>query len=506
MPRRALIRLVLLVAVVLCGGLRAAGADERFDDAIRVMRRATTVRSTGEHILLLSSLRQLKDPDLQPLFSSLSQTKNPTIQINAVLGLGELSKTHRIDAWKLSQIKDTRFRALAIIQAKDDGLLGTEELREILKWDDLSEDLRVYVILMLVSLDEPVDVETLSTLMKTGKLPGTRAYAALALRHLGHPEDTDSPLAEMQALPPQVRDGALREMFGTVAYMKLRGATPWIIQQLQSGALSDSAQGIALRALLELDPASGAAQWRQQYADATNAGYKVRLALMLLDQASSVDASLFGPVTQDSNELLAGLGRAGQLVSAGKPAIEECLALIVQHHAPSTAWVLEHAKTLPAKPAATLYTAMINDTLDEGAALNDRLEIARLASAELLKLDAPTLRASLDLAIARQRRLTVESILSGGLTASIPESLSLVDGINDWISARAQSLAVIIKARYAELLTNDDLSRLSLVFRGGGSVTSAGEIQAAWLYLQRTGQQGQALAAILSDLSNSADR
>ena len=168
--------------------------------------------------------------------------------------------------------------------------------------------------------------------------------------------------------------------------------------------------------------------------------------------------------------------------------------------------MLEHAKTLPAESAATLYSAMINDTLDEGAGLNDRLEIARLASAELLKVDAPALRSSLDLAISRQRRLTVETILAGALTAAIPEALTLTDGLTEWISTRAQSLALIIKARYAEFLTDDDLSRLSLVFRGGGSVTPAGEVQAAWLYLQRTGQQGQALAAILSDLSQSADR
>jgi len=502
----AIVRFALLLAVILAGGRSAPAGDDRFDDAIRTMRRATTVRSTGEHILLLSSLRQLKDQDLQPLFSSLSQTKNPTIQINAVLGLGELSKTHRIDPWKLSQIKDTRFRALAIIQAKDDDLLGAEELREILKWSDLSEDLRVYVVLMLVSLDEPVDVDSLTTLMKTGKLPGTRAYAALALRHLGHPADTEAPLAEMEALPPQVRDGAVREMLGTVAYMKLRGATPWIRPQLESGTLSDGAQSIAVRALLELDPASGAAEWQKRYASSTNAGSKVRLALLLLDHAATVGASLFAPVAQDSIELLASLGRTGQMVAAGNPAVEECLAIIAQHHSPSTAWVLEHAKSLPSESAATLYSAMINDTLEEGASLNDRLEIARLASASLLKLDVAALRTSLDLAISRQRRLTVESILSGALSAADPKSLTLIEGLDERISTRAQSLAVIIKARYADLLTDDDLSRLSLVFRGGGSVAPSAEVQAAWLYLQRTGQQGQALAAILSDLTTSADR
>lgn len=501
-----LIRLLVLFVAAFGADALATHQDDRFDDAVRTMRRATTARSTGEHILLLSSLRQLHDSELQPLFSSLSQIKNPTIQINAVLGLGELSERRRIDPWKLSQIKDTRYRALAIIQARDDDLIGAEELREILTWNDLSDDLRVYVLLLLVSLDEPVDIEALKTLMKDGDLPGTRAYAALALRHLGHPQDTDAPLKGLDALPPQLREGALREVLGTVAYMNLSGATPWILEQVRTGTLGSTAESIALRTVLKLDPASGVAEWKRQYAAAENVGFKVRLALTLLERAASVDPGAFAAIAEESNELLSGLGRAGERVASGQPALEQCLSLIAQHHPPTTAWVLDHARSLDAEPASILYAAIIADTLDEGGSLNDRLELARLASAELITTDPAALRESLTQARSRQRRLTVESILSGALTAAVPEALSLVEGVDEWISTRAQSLALIIKARYAESLTDDDLYRLSLVFRGAGAVTPAGEVQAAWLYLRRTGRQGQALAAILSDLSPGADR
>ncbi len=506
MRRSPLLRIILLIAIGLSWTHATRAEDDRFDDAVRIMRRATTVRSTGEHILFLSSLRQLNDPDLQPLFSSLSQVKNPTIQTNAVLGLAELSKTRHIDPWKLSQIKDTRFRAMAIIQARNDALIGPDELREILIWDDLTEDLRVYVVLVLVSMDQPVDVAALQTLMKDGKLPGTRTYAALALRHLGHPEDTDEPLKAMDSLPPQLRDGALREILSTMAYMKLSGAAPWIREQLDRTELSPGTEDIALRSLLALDPAAGAAEWQGRYADATNIGAKVRLTLMLLEVADQVDAALFAPASQDSNELLANLGKAGRLVATHQPGVEVCQTLIGLHHPPSTAWVLEHAKTLPPELAEPIYSAMIADTLEEGGARNDRLELARLASAELLKIDAAALRSVLDLARSRQRLLTIESILSGALTAASPTALQLIDGIDEWDSTRAQSLTLIIRARYADALTEDDLYRLSLVFRGGGSVTAAAEVQAAWLYLRRTGQQGPALAAILSDLSNTADR
>ncbi|MCC6907756.1 MAG: hypothetical protein IT430_07435 [Phycisphaerales bacterium] len=495
--------LLLLVLTVAAPG--ALAGDDRFDDAVRVMRRATTVRSTGEHVLFLSSLRQLSDPDLQPLFSSLSQVKNSTIQTNAVLGLAELSKTHRIDPWKLSQIKDTRFRAMAIIQARKDDLIGPEELRQILTWDDLTEDLRVYVMMVLVGVDEPVDVEALRKLMQDGKLPGTRAYAALALRHLGHPEETDEPLKGVDALPPQVRDSALREIFGTIEYMKLTGAAPWVREQIKSGQLSPGTEDAALHVLLKLDPKSGAEQWQAHYADAAGAGVKVRLTLMLLDVAGQVDASLFAAAAGDENELLATLGRAGQAIAAQQNDVGVLVDLIGQHHVPSTAWVLNHAGDLPPEQASPIYAAMIADTLEEGASRNDRLELARLASAELIKIDATALRTVLDQALAHQRLVTIESILSGALTGASPEALRLIEDVEQWNSNRAQSLALIIKARYAEALTDEDLAQLSLVFRGGGSVTDAAEVQAAWLYLRRTQQQGQALAAILSDLSDGAD-
>lgn len=521
MHRSFALRFALATLVLLAGQGPAALADDRFDEAVRTLRKATTIRATGEHILLLSSLRQLHDPDLEPLFSSLSQIKNPTIQINAVLGLAELSRHRRIDSWKLSQIKDTRFRALAIIQARDDELISATELREVLIWPDLTEDLRVYVLLMLVGMGESVESESLTTLMTKGELPGTRAYAALALCHLGQSEGTEEPLKALETLPPLVRDGAVREMLGTVAYMKLRGAAPWIESLLKAGDLSPTAEGIALRSLLALDSTAGAALWREQYRNADNVGHQVRLALMLLEQASSVPPEMFDVITNantpatpedggdplasslqpQTNELLSRIAAVGRIVASGQDAVSACVELIDRRFPPLSAWVLEYAATLESGPASTLYSALIADTLEEGTSLNDRLELARLASAELLELDVAQLRSALDMARSRQRRLAVEAILSGALTAANPQALKLIEGMNDWVSTRAQSLALLIRARYAESITDEDLNRLSLVSRGGGSVTPAGEIQAAWLYLRRTGQQGQALAAILSDLS-----
>lgn len=502
MRHRQLIFLALAALNCLVPGSGTAWADDRFDDAVRALLKATTVRATGEHILLLSSLRQLRDAELQPLFSSLSQVRNPTVQINAVLGLAELSRNRRVDTWKLSQIKDARFRALAIIQARDEDLIGAPELREILAWPDLSEDLRVYVLLLLVSLGETVDSAALTTLMTEGELPGTRAYAALALCHLGQPEGTGEALKALDTLPPLVRDGAVREMLGTVAYMKLRGAATWIRGLLAVGDLGPTAESIALRTLLTLDPVGAAPLWQEHYRNADNVGHQVRLALMLLEQARSVPAELFSACAAEPNELLSAIGTIGRLVASGQSAVEECVALIGRRYPPASAWVLEHARTLEAPQASTLYAAVIDDSLEEGPVLNDRLELARMASVELLRIDGPALRRSLDLAGARQRRLTVESILSGALTAASPDALTLIEGIDKWVSTRSQSLALLIKARYAESLSEEDLYRLSLVYRGGGSVTPAGEVQAAWLYLRRTGQQGQALAALLSNLGS----
>ena len=505
---RALLCLVLVLELILCqiSAARAADTepDELFDAAVRTVRKASQVRPGGEHLLLLQSLRQLRDPDLEPLFSTLSQSRRPAMQIGGILGLAELSPSGRVDTWKLSQIRETRYRALAIVEAYRQDLLGPEELRQILAWTDLQEELRVYVLLMLASRGEPVDAAALRGLMTEGVLPGTKVYAALTLRHLGEVEGTDAALAEIDRLPGSAREAAILDILDTLERFGLRGAAPWVASLVGPDSSTPAVQQAALDTLFTLDVKAALPLWNGRWSAAEGASQQVRLGLILLDHAASVGSDAFRPLQDASYDLVARMGDAGAAAAAPPPRqalVPAAVRLIAQRHLPSSAWVLRHAETEEPGVAEELLAALIVDAFEEGPAPDERLDLARQAAGLLLERNPARLRSLLDRARTESERLAVEAMLSGALGVMDERALSLIEGVEDWGSTRAASLAMIVKARYSPSLSPDDLYRVGLIFRGAGSVSSPAEVQAAWLYLKRTDQDGPAMAAVLGDLA-----
>ncbi|HJO16315.1 MAG TPA: hypothetical protein QF800_05440, partial [Phycisphaerales bacterium] len=88
-PRPSLIAMMVLIPVMAASGMRW-GQDH--DTAVHLqLDRAVTPQPGNEHLTRLSSLRALRDPRLIPLFASLAERAEPSIQMHAVLGLSELT-------------------------------------------------------------------------------------------------------------------------------------------------------------------------------------------------------------------------------------------------------------------------------------------------------------------------------------------------------------------------------------------------------------------------------
>lgn len=477
-----------------------AGQDDRFDDAVRSLRKVTQARPDGEHIRLLSSLRQLRDPALEPLFSALTQVPEPSIQVNAILGLAELSEAQRIDVWKLSRISSLRYQAVALLEAFDAQLVGSEELLEILRWPSVNEELSVRVWLILVYLDQSQDTSGLQALLQDAEIPLTRAYVALALMQAGQTEGCEAALKALDDLPGALLDQALREMLGTVNRLRFDACSQWVRSLLDRDNLSPTTSSSGLAALLKIAPSSGEEVWKARYESATGIAQRMHLAVLLLLASDTVSPEVFSAMDDEEFDLLRDISNAGSATARGEEAVEECLVLVEHHNPPTSEWVLNHAKTLAPASAARLYWALIRDTYEGRAALNERLELARQSADELARIDISMLGDLLTEARQQHRRLTIDAILLGAIASQNSASLQLVEGDMDWDSNRARSLAVILKAHHSTALDAEAVEQLSLVFRGAGSIASPGEVQAAWLYLKLTNQHGQALAAVLGDL------
>lgn len=483
-----------------------SGGDEQFERAVRLIQQATRARPDGEHLLLIRGLRQLHDPQLRPFFATLCQSDNPFIQVHAILETAYLSKTKRIDPWKLGKLKRVELRRGALAEAISQDFVGVEELRAILEWSDLDDSTESVALTMLVAKGENVDTDKLRKLMDDSDSPIVRARCAMALIHQGKEDGTSDALGSLSDLPRSIREEAIGSLLSLIRNDHLNGMQPWIEQLLKQDDISVTLRLMIISVLFDLEPQIGRAAWKETYNTSAGLANKLRCALLLLSSAENVQPQDFAPIENESFGLLAAIGQAGAAVASGSPATEECLALLKFNHPLSAAWVLSHARTMretDPEAAMELFSALIKGTMEDGPSIEERLELAVRSSAALTKFNAARLRKLLNESAERQRRLTQEAILAGAWQSQSAKALELIDGISEWMSTRAGSIALLIKAEYAEVGTfsNDDLQRLSFVFGGAGHVSPGYQVQAAWLYLRHTGQEGAALASVLGAFS-----
>ncbi len=66
-------------------------------------------------------------------------------------------------------------------------------------------------------------------------------------------------------------------------------------------------------------------------------------------------------------------------------------------------------------------------------------------------------------------------------------------------AGRADSMALLLIARYAEDLEEGDLRQLGLIAAGGGRVSEGLRVQAAWLYLKHSDSIEPALSRIFDE-------
>ncbi len=486
-------------------------SDERFDRTVWLLKRATKPRSDGSHLRLLRALRQMKDTSLHPFFSSLSLHDNPPIRINAILGLAEISENGHINPWKISQLERVEYRRGAFAEAVSQKLIGVDELREILTWSDLDDATKSVILFLLVSDNEQVDHDMLHHLMTEGDSPVVQARSALALMQLGIQERTEEALAGLERLPISVRDDTIANLLHSIRNHDLNQTEPWVSSLLVTDeSLPAALQFEVVYTLLHLNPAIGFPQWSHVYDSSTSIAHQIRYALMLISEAPNLPANAFEQIKSSSLSAMVQLALAGEAITAGSPGTEECLALIREHHALSSAWVLDYTlNTLPegnVTASSAILAALIDDTLQDGPVMNERLDLAVIAAENLIHINPERLHLSLNEARRKQRRLTEEAILTGILRSDDPLGIDFVSNVDRWSSTRAGSLAIMIAANVSDpgSLSSDDLYRLSLVFGGAGRVSTGMQIQAAWWYLKHTEQQGQALAAVLGDLAESS--
>ena len=488
-------RALLVVGLSLLGLGAAAVSDRALNASIRHLRSAVRPQNDGGHLLLLQSLRQLRDPSLRAFFLQLAQNSEPQTRIHAILGLAEIDPTGHVDPWLISQFDSPDARYVTIDSAIRLELIDTPQMKELLGWEDLEAKARVLLLAQIMTRDEPVDRQVLAGLAGHPELDVAGLVACL-LAQLGNETALEAYNTRLEATPEANRNVVLRELFAAIAIYRLTAIMEWVAQEISRPGMPPELLAAGVSTLLALDPDRGVAAWTQTLGPDPPHATRVRYALLLLRAGPAVPVTAFDRMPDD-DPLLAAMANAGRARASGTDVAAALIELSDLGHRATMVWATTVASDLDDDQAARLYAHLI-DTAEAGdpRSREARIEAAFVAASRLFDIDPDAVLTRLDR--APDNGLTQESILLGLLETTSPAAGTAARQVPRTGFSRADSLATILIAKHTQQLTPAELEQLGAVAAGGGRISEVLRAQAAWLYLRHAGRTEQALVDVFT--------
>ncbi len=480
--------------LTLTSSVLADRESDHTDAALRQLHRATTSQKDGQHLLSLSALRSLRDPDLRPFFHQFSQHSDWAVQVHAVLGLAELSNEKTVDPWLIQQISPPA-RQHVVSQGLDDGLFQKEQIETLLNWPYLESSPRLLLLADLLMLEGTTNLKMLKELSSNTDL-SVAMFAALLSEDQGVIERTTQNLR--RATRPDRGTALLRTLLLIRKY-KLVSSTNWLQVLLEKNAIAITEQERywALFTLLTVDQNAGLQAWETAFSTDPDRKDQVRYLLLLLEAgivpAETQVARL--KIELDDN-LLGTMVRAGNI---NKPQnditlddTEQLANLVKQGHRASTDWAFRVSKKkLKGENANIFYTEIASIPKQSNPRRNNS---AIQAFIRLIETDQDAAWKLLQKTEddSEQQQLLLLAMLQLPDEEISKQAVKIRRiGLN-----KADIMTLLLVARGAAALPENDQDYLGIIAAGGGHLSPGLETQAAWLYLKRIGLADKALAAV----------
>lgn len=475
--------------------LAPKNADRDVDASIRHLRRAAVPAQNGTDLLLLSSLRQLRDPTLRSFFYQLSQRGGTPARIHAILGLAEIDESGHINPWLIQQLDSADARYAAIANALEMDLIETAQIQELLAWDDLESKSRVMLLAELLVRGESPDQQSLAKLANNPSLD-IAGLAACLLTQLGDKGALSGYQTRVAAAVSNERARHLRRIFQDISLFELDAVLEWVVQIVQDSETDADvvAQGIAT--VLKLDPELGAVLWRRALGEDPSYSKCVRYGLLLLSGGASVPVGTYDRLPAD-DELIARMVRAGKAISGEGDPAEALNDLMDLGHFNTSQWAMLAALDLDDDHAARIYEHLIDSLEGNPRGRNERSELAIIAASRLFEIDQQAILDRLEQ--AEDDGLRQQAILMGLLETRSPVVGQAAGRLKRIGFSEADSLALILIAKHSDQLEEEQLHQLGVIASGGGRVSEVIQIQAAWLYLKHKGRLEEALAETFAE-------
>jgi hypothetical protein len=513
----SLVRIVTIGMACLAGASAGAVARPDADACIAKLRAAVVSKRDGSHLPLVFGLRQLRDPDLRPLFERLVRHDDWQLQTHAVLALAEIDAagggSPDVDPALIAAVSPLAQEAI-IVNAIDLGSISRGTMEALFVLDELPPMSRIMLAAELslqdehrLAPDEPR--RAIITMISAHEDPTIAGLAALLLAEYGDAQAFTAFRSRIAALDAAPRRRLILWLFDAIRQYRLAAAMPWIRELLHSrGAeLDEDVQHGAVLTLLWLDPSAsgpGMSAWRAFLAESPSYRRRVQCGLMLLASAESLPAGAFeelAAAAEPDEELVAAMAAAGRAVAAGPEvdASQPIIALLELGHGRTTEWALTMLEKLP-PPQARAVALHIIDSVDKpksllGGSPSGRAAMAVKATATLIAIDPEALARSIMASSADG--LARQTMLLGLFESDSPRAGELAAQLPRIGAGRADSMALLLVARHERPLSDEDVRRLALIAAGGGRVSDVLQAQAAWLHLKHTGRAGAALAGVL---------
>jgi hypothetical protein len=469
-------------------------SGQTVDPNVNLLRRATTPQRDRNHLNLLASLRQLRDPELRGVFYQLVPSAEWQIQVHALLGLAELDAENGLDPWLITQLQPEARQAV-IANALDSELLTTEQIQEILKWDDLEQIPKLLLYGALTQQGESIPIEKLIDLSDDPNLR-VSGFSSSLLSQRGDSGALDNFSERLSTRSKKEKFNQLVYVFDFIRQHKLTKAVPWVYRQLEDPNLDADAGYWGLYTILSLDPEQGADLWLRLLGPDPSHRQKVRFALLILESGAPVTATVREALGSD-DVLINKMLDAGEPINAGQTATEQLTALLELQHLKTTDWIIRQVDEMPADQSTPLLVWIIERVGDANETSEDSFMLAIIAASKLAEINPGVLRSLLR--EAKDDSARQQAILMGLLASPIPELGNEAKSLRRIGLGRADSLATILMARHLEELEPADLQQLKVIAAGGGRVADVIQIQAAWLYLRHTDSVERALAEVFEE-------
>ncbi len=488
-------RIVLSLAalVLFSGALRAE--DQTAEQAIWLLKKATLIHRDGSHNLLLRSLRQMRDPQLEPLFSDLVQRRFPTMKVHGVLGLAEISPKQRLDLALLADIEQLMTQAQLVSAALDAEMLNIDDCRQIINWPGLDPSVKVIVAAKLIGEGEKFEPKLLDEAQTSDNL-GLSSMATLMKLQLGDAA-MNKPLAELNQSDAPNRDQVRLLLLHTAMRYKFDTIGPWALRMLDEPDLDRALSYRALRTVLMFQPAQAASHLVRRFEATDNPAERIRLSIMALDDAAKLEPGVFQPMLQCDQKLVQQVARVGAALASKRPAHDPIVQLIGRYNVLGSRWAFKYADDLPAEQAGPIYIELIRSAEKSPSHFRPQaMELVVMAAQKLYESGSAT--STLRELFGSVDPLSREAMLMGLIRTHEGDPTKVIAGMQDWNSEFAGSLALLLRAKHGQTLDDKQMEQLSTMVRGGiRDLQDPLRIQAAWIYLKLTRQDRVALASVL---------